>query len=94
MRLNSSSLRLSTNKPGLKSPELKEEIFEISLKAVKEFTLEREIAGVVKKELDIKHGSTWHVIVGRSFGSYVTHEKGHFMYYYVGPLAFLVFKTA
>lgn len=76
------------------SDELKTEIFDISLKALEEFKLEREIAGVIKKHLDIKHGSTWHVIVGKNFGSYVTHEKGHFMYYYIGPLAFLVFKTA
>ncbi|SCU91907.1 LAFA_0F06612g1_1 [Lachancea sp. 'fantastica'] len=76
------------------SPELKNAVFEISSKAVEEFSLEREIAGVVKKELDLKHGNTWHVIVGKSFGSYVTHEKGHFIYFYIGPLAFLVFKTA
>ncbi|SCU95081.1 LADA_0G13322g1_1 [Lachancea dasiensis] len=76
------------------SPELKDAIFEISSKAVDSFSLEREIAGVVKKELDVKHGNTWHVVVGKSFGSYVTHEKGHFMYFYIGPLAFIVFKTA
>lgn len=87
-------LSLALTEESYKSPELKNDIFAISLKAVQEFSLEREIAGVVKKELDVKHGSTWHVIVGRSFGSYVTHEKGHFMYYYIGQLAFLVFKTA
>ncbi|SCU89021.1 LANO_0D03708g1_1 [Lachancea nothofagi CBS 11611] len=76
------------------SPELKDAILNITSKATEDFSLEREIAGVIKKELDIKHGNTWHVIVGRSFGSYVTHEKGHFMYFYIGPLAFLVFKTA
>lgn len=56
--------------------------------------MERDIAGSIKKQLDVKYGNTWHVVVGKNFGSYVTHEKGHFMYYYVGPLAFLVFKTA
>lgn len=61
--------------------------------AVKEFTLEREVAASLKHQLDAKYGNTWHVIVGKNFGSYVTHEKGHFIYFYIGPLAFLVFKT-
>lgn len=73
---------------------MRDEIFEIASKAVETHQLEREIAGVLKKELDVKHGNTWHVIVGKNFGSYVTHEKGHFIYFYIGPLAFLVFKTA
>ena len=32
---------------------------------------------VMKKEFDKKYGPTWHAIVGRSFGSYVTHETKH-----------------
>ena len=27
-----------------------------------------------------------HVIVGRNFGSYVTHETKHFIYFYIGRL--------
>ncbi|QLL30735.1 hypothetical protein HG536_0A05500 [Torulaspora globosa] len=76
------------------SEELKEDVFAISSEAVDKFELERDIAGSIKKQLDVKYGSTWHVIVGKNFGSYVTHEKGYFMYFYIGPLAFLVFKTA
>jgi len=30
---------------------------------------------VIKKEFDKKYGPTWHVIVGRNFGSYVTRES-------------------
>ncbi|AET39147.1 dynein light chain Ecym_4067 [Eremothecium cymbalariae DBVPG len=86
------------SKPVLKASdipdELRNEIFEISVQAVDQFQLEREIAAYIKKDLDVKHGQTWHVIVGKNFGSYVTHEKGHFLYFYIGPLAFLVFKTA
>jgi hypothetical protein len=32
-----------------------------------------QIASYIKKEADKKWGPTWHVVVGRSFGSYVTH---------------------
>ncbi|KAF8417256.1 hypothetical protein EV426DRAFT_540546, partial [Tirmania nivea] len=53
-----------------------------------------EIAQHIKKEFDSRHGSTWHCIVGRNFGSFVTHETKHFIYFYVGNLAVLLFKTA
>jgi hypothetical protein len=33
-----------------------------------------EIAELVKKEAEAKYGGTWHVIVGRSFGSFVSYE--------------------
>jgi hypothetical protein len=33
-----------------------------------------------------------HVIVGRNFGSYVTHETKHFIYFYLGQVAVLLFK--
>ncbi|QLG72789.1 hypothetical protein HG535_0D04980 [Zygotorulaspora mrakii] len=86
------------SKPILKasdiSDELKDDIFAISLEATNKFELERDIAGSIKKQLDLKYDTTWHVIVGKNFGSYVTHEKGHFVYFYIGPLAYLVFKTA
>lgn len=81
-------------KAGDVSDELREYIFNISVNAVKEFNLEREIAGAIKNQLDAKYGVTWHVIIGKSFGSYVTHEKGHFIYFYIGPIAVLAFRTA
>mmetsp|Transcript_37390 Transcript_37390/g.57384 ORF Transcript_37390/g.57384 Transcript_37390/m.57384 type:complete len:116 (+) Transcript_37390:135-482(+) len=34
-----------------------------------------------------------HVIVGRNFGSYVTHETKHFIYFYLGQVAILMFKS-
>ncbi len=33
----------------------------------------RDIAGAIKKEFDRLYGCSWHCIVGKSFGSYVTH---------------------
>jgi hypothetical protein len=38
-------------------------------------------------------GSNRHVIVGRNFGSYVTHETKHFIYFYLGQVAILLFKS-
>ena len=47
----------------------------------------------IKKEFDKKYGPTWHVVVGRNFGSYVTHETKHFIYFYLGQVAILCFKS-
>lgn len=32
-----------------------------------------KMAGVIKREIDLKHGNGWFVIVGKNFGTYVTH---------------------
>jgi dynein light chain LC8-type len=53
----------------------------------------QDVAAYIKKEFDRKHGPTWHVIVGRNFGSYVTHETKHFIYFYLGQVAILLFKS-
>merc|ERR1740129_371993 len=47
----------------------------------------------IEKEFDKKYNPTWHVIVGRNFGSYVTHETKHFVYFYIGQMAVLLFKS-
>lgn len=68
-------------------------VFELAQEAIDNFKVEKEIAAYLKKEMDQLYGATWHVIVGESFGSYVTHEQGCFAYFYLGELAFLVFKS-
>lgn len=47
----------------------------------------------VPQEFDKKYNPTWHCIVGRNFGSYVTHETKHFIYFYLGQVAILLFKS-
>ncbi|QRG37312.1 dynein light chain 1, cytoplasmic [Candidozyma auris] len=83
--------------PILKASDLADEIqtkvFELSIDATRTYKVEKDIATYLKKELDLLYGASWHVIVGRSFGSNVTHEQGYFAYYYIGDLAFLVFKN-
>ena len=62
-------------------------------------------------QFDNRKGATWHCIVGRNFGSFVTHgtsrsdllprfdtslrmtETKHFIYFYLGHCAILLFKT-
>lgn len=73
--------------------EIQTKILELAQDAHKNYPVEKDVATFLKKELDQLYGPTWHVIVGKSFGSYVTHEQGYFIYFYIGELAFLLFKS-
>jgi len=75
------------------SDALQEAAKEIALKAFEEYKVEKEIAQYIKKEFDRQYGATWHVIVGKNFGSFVTHETGNFIYLYIGSIAVLLFKS-
>ncbi|KAG0138085.1 dynein light chain type 1-domain-containing protein [Tuber indicum] len=85
-------------KTTIKSVDMTEEMSSIAIdvakKAISSNNVEKDIAQYIKKEFDTKFGSTWHCIVGRNFGSFVTHETKNFIYFYVGHLAVLLFKTA
>jgi len=61
--------------------------------ALDKFTIEKDVASFIKKEFDKKHGPTWHCVVGRNFGSYVTHETKNFIYFYIDQVAILLFKS-
>jgi len=75
------------------SEEMQQEAVETASAALAKFSVEKDIASNLKKEFDRKYGPTWHVVVGKNFGSYVTHETKHFIYFYIGPLAFLIWKS-
>ncbi|PWW75633.1 hypothetical protein C7212DRAFT_325524 [Tuber magnatum] len=82
----------------IKSIDMTEEMSNFAIdtakKAMSSNTVEKDIAQYIKKEFDTKYNNTWHCIVGKNFGSFVTHETKNFIYFYVGPLAILLFKTA
>jgi dynein light chain LC8-type len=46
---------------------------EIAQEAIGSFMLEKDMANFIKKEFDKKYTPTWHVIIGKSWGSFVTH---------------------
>lgn len=46
------------------------------------------------QEFDSSYGPAWHCIVGTSFGSYVTHSLGGFLYFSIDKVYILLFKTA
>ena len=54
--------------------DMQQEAVDCATQAMEKFNIEKDIAAYIKKEFDKKHNPTWHCIVGRNFGSYVTHE--------------------
>ena len=52
-----------------------------------------EFAEKIKFEFDERWSPHWHVIIGRNFGSFVTHETNHFVYFYLGDKAIMMFKA-
>ena len=52
------------------------------------------VVEAVKKKFDAQWGPHWHVIIGKNFGSFVTHETERFLYFYVGDKAVMVFKSS
>merc|ERR1712032_970683 len=76
----SSRIKMSDRKAVIKNADMSEE-------------MQKDIAAYIKKEFDKKYNPTWHCIVGRNFGSYVTHETRHFIYFYLGQVAILLFKS-
>ncbi|XP_061358862.1 uncharacterized protein LOC133303036 [Gastrolobium bilobum] len=54
----------------------------------------KTLALSLKKEFDGVYGPAWHCIVGTSFGSFVTHSVGGFLYFSIDQkLYILLFKT-
>ena len=75
------------------SEQMQLSVVDVASQGMERYSIEKDVAAFIKKELDRIHNPTWHVIVGRNFGSYVTHETKHFIYFYVGQLAVLCFKS-
>ena len=73
--------------------EMKEDAVKKVLEVVKESSIEREIAESLKKFFDKKYEPAWHCIVGKSFGSFVTHETKGFILVSVNDLTILLWKN-
>ncbi|XP_068094790.1 dynein light chain 1, cytoplasmic isoform X1 [Hyperolius riggenbachi] len=96
-RVNTMKATMSERKAVIKNADMSEEMqqdaVECATQALEKYNIEKDIAAHIKKEFDKKYNPTWHCIVGRNFGSYVTHETKHFIYFYLGQVAILLFKS-
>nr|ACC64544.1 dynein light chain 1 (predicted) [Rhinolophus ferrumequinum] len=75
------------------SEEMQQDSVECATQALEKYNIEKDIAAHMKKEFDKKYNPTWHCIVGRNFGSYLTHETKNFIYFYLGQVVILLFKS-
>ena len=62
--------------------EMQQEAIDISMNALDKYNVEKDIAAHIKKEFDKRFSPTWHVVVGKNFGSYVTHGECLFSFFF------------
>ncbi|GAA5983889.1 hypothetical protein JCM11641_006410 [Rhodosporidiobolus odoratus] len=73
--------------------EMQDIVVEVAAEALRQHEIEKDIAAYIKRDMDKRYGPTWHAVVGKNFGSFCTHESGHFIYLYLGNIAILLFKA-
>jgi dynein light chain LC8-type len=56
-------------------------------------SLENAVATHIKHEFVKKYKGVWHCVVGRNFGSFVTHEMKGYIYITWGHVSILLWKT-
>ncbi|GAA5907079.1 dynein light chain [Sporobolomyces salmoneus] len=83
--------------PIIKSADMDSAMQDVAIKSAEEamaqHQVEKDIAAYIKRDFDKRYGPTWHVVVGKSFGSFCTHETNNFLYWYMGNIAILLFKA-
>jgi dynein light chain LC8-type len=52
-----------------------------------------DCAEKIKTEFDSRWSPHWHCVIGRNFGSFVTHETKNFIFFYLGDKAVMLFKA-
>ena len=75
------------------SEEMQLDAISSAQRAQEVFLVEKDIASFIRREFELKYNPTWHCICGRNFGSFITHETKHFIYFYTGQVAILLFKA-
>jgi dynein light chain LC8-type len=73
--------------------DMQQDAIDTASVAMEKYTTEKEIAGFIKKEFDKKYDPTWHCIVGRNFGMYVTHENKHFIHFFLNQYGIMLIKA-
>lgn len=74
---------------------LRIEVMEASVTAMEKFMDNYEsAAAMLKKNLDMKYGSPFQVVIGEAFGFSVTHQENSLMYMFNGgKVAILIWRT-
>lgn len=73
--------------------EMQKDVEEVAKRAIDYCNTDKEVATFIKDDFRSRYHGTWHCIVGRNFGSFVTFERSFYIYLYIGQTAILLFKT-
>lgn len=52
-----------------------------------------DLAKRLKQDFDLRFNQSWQCVVGKSFGCDIGYEDRHYIYFYVGTLAILLWKA-
>eukprot|EP00325_Prymnesiales_sp_UTEX-LB-985_P000603 CAMPEP_0174697030 /NCGR_PEP_ID=MMETSP1094-20130205/3004_1 /TAXON_ID=156173 /ORGANISM="Chrysochromulina brevifilum, Strain UTEX LB 985" /LENGTH=88 /DNA_ID=CAMNT_0015893923 /DNA_START=75 /DNA_END=341 /DNA_ORIENTATION=+ len=81
----------------VKNVDMPPDMLEFAIKeatiALDSFNTEKEVAQAVRNAFVKSYNGVWHCMVGTNFGAFSTYEESHFVYFYVGQTAVLLFKT-
>ncbi|KAI6194033.1 Dynein light chain [Aphelenchoides besseyi] len=91
------SLRFQTrSKVVVKAAEVPEDMIRRAVgladEAIANNLNEADIAQFLKSNFDKLYPAPWHCFVGKRFSSFVTHESGSFIYFYIVNLAVVLFR--
>mmetsp|Transcript_37176 Transcript_37176/g.48990 ORF Transcript_37176/g.48990 Transcript_37176/m.48990 type:complete len:91 (+) Transcript_37176:143-415(+) len=81
-------------KTSLMTVDMQEQAIQVAQDAIRDHNTEQEIAQAIRRNFEALYPSTWHCLVGRNFGCYVTHEASKFAYFYIGQMGICLFSTA
>uniref|UniRef100_A0A915I3T0 Dynein light chain n=1 Tax=Romanomermis culicivorax TaxID=13658 RepID=A0A915I3T0_ROMCU len=71
------------------------EAYTMMVDMIEKRMIEQDMAEQLVKTFDEKYSAPWHCIVGKKYGSRVTHEGGTFLYMHVGIVqAVMLFKAS
>ncbi len=63
--------------------------------ALSKHSIEKDLATYMKRKFDeLYPGTTWHCIAGKGFGCSVAYDTQYLIFFQVGQMFFLLFKSA
>mmetsp|Transcript_32661 Transcript_32661/g.58578 ORF Transcript_32661/g.58578 Transcript_32661/m.58578 type:complete len:94 (-) Transcript_32661:233-514(-) len=70
-----------------------DDVLEFTKEAFDACSLEKDIATSIKRAFEKKNKGSWQCVVGKNFGSFVTHEQKSYIYFLRREWAVLLWKS-
>jgi len=74
-------------------PDMEQDAVDCAAHAYRTYDDQKAIAQFIKREFDKKHNPLWHVIVGKHFGSFVSHDVKDHVYFFIEDVGFLIWRS-